>query len=890
MTKSDTSPHQKLLVFPSSPSTAPFPLTPHLLSNNPHLTIYQLSDASPSQQHPENRIKFISQTHLASMMPSIDAILINITYVSPSNEESFRLIRYILKLIEHSYGAQPNGKESGLANATTQWRGRLVLLSNCLTWANSLDIGPEGFSDIESICRIPHPSYQTHYQIEKIVAKMNDLGVHVNVVFSGMWYGRGEVPLHGAMKMSREGKDVLKLPLYTTETCCQGENVIPTIHVDDLSKILSRILESDPSETEEEEASGTPQTAETSNETLLSPATDGIPPPLYIFAVDEVLHTQRDIISSIAQSYGHDTTEFSIVPENASKALLFEYHSHLTLNLKAELNEWVHHHVHGGWHTLSTGFVDNSQRIREEYEEERNLTALRVVVHGPPLCGKSLCSESLSKFYQLPHLHIKGVLDEFFGQETKISARLAEKEIDAQQWMADYKQQQSKKKGKGGDEPLDDDAQIAALKQQLLDLDALKQDVEVDTSNAKKPAKGKGKNAPPEEEEEDRGPRYTDRVLIMAFRWKLNQLECKNHGWIMDGFPKTPSQAIELFSLPDEDPDPASDSKGKKAPKKGAPVVSEPKKSRLADPQLIPHFTFTLSVPTDEFLLSNLNEIPAEIREEHKTHLSDKALLRRLQEYNKQNAAHRVTITPREDVDTQAQAPPADSETTDDVFDTISELRTTMSPESKDQEETEAEVKTESNENEDKTEEEQEDTSSVNERKSSEVQSLTIPIQFIAQDDESITTTEALSVQGVCEKMYDTIGEPHTYEKTVASIQAAVEEVLKETPTVLLEALNDDSAPNAGEVPSISRPASANSLAAGSQHGGSSTLPLEQNPDYIEEQRILDEKAAPLKEKLVDIVLPSLTKALIDCCLYRPEDPLSFLSDKLLEASSELEG
>jgi adenylate kinase family enzyme len=42
-------------------------------------------------------------------------------------------------------------------------------------------------------------------------------------------------------------------------------------------------------------------------------------------------------------------------------------------------------------------------------------------------------------------------------------------------------------------------------------------------------------------------PRLTDEILFKAYQWRLSQTDCKNRGFVIDGFPKTNEQAKRTF-------------------------------------------------------------------------------------------------------------------------------------------------------------------------------------------------------------------------------------------------------------------------------------------------------------------------------------------------------
>jgi len=49
-------------------------------------------------------------------------------------------------------------------------------------------------------------------------------------------------------------------------------------------------------------------------------------------------------------------------------------------------------------------FLENLDKIREEFNTNRKLNHIKVLLNGPPAVGKSLLSQKLSEFYNLPLL------------------------------------------------------------------------------------------------------------------------------------------------------------------------------------------------------------------------------------------------------------------------------------------------------------------------------------------------------------------------------------------------------------------------------------------------------------------------------------------------------
>jgi adenylate kinase family enzyme len=52
----------------------------------------------------------------------------------------------------------------------------------------------------------------------------------------------------------------------------------------------------------------------------------------------------------------------------------------------------------------------------------------------------------------------------------------------------------------------------------------------------------------------DNGNKLSSELLSEAFRWRLEQTDCQNRGYILDGYPKSFKQAQEVFEVTPEKP------------------------------------------------------------------------------------------------------------------------------------------------------------------------------------------------------------------------------------------------------------------------------------------------------------------------------------------------
>ena len=56
--------------------------------------------------------------------------------------------------------------------------------------------------------------------------------------------------------------------------------------------------------------------------------------------------------------------------------------------------------------------IENVQPVVQEYRDARGLSALKIVVHGPPASGKTFYAKKLAEFYELHYLEPEQVMQE----------------------------------------------------------------------------------------------------------------------------------------------------------------------------------------------------------------------------------------------------------------------------------------------------------------------------------------------------------------------------------------------------------------------------------------------------------------------------------------------
>ncbi|XP_077394738.1 adenylate kinase 7 isoform X6 [Festucalex cinctus] len=144
-----------------------------------------------------------------------------------------------------------------------------ILISTVMTWACSEPINSDElelpFTDDDFRRRKPHPNFQKHLELEKMVAKIGKMDralFSTYVVVSGLQYGAGEQIFHLFFKMSWLGQEN-EIPVFG-----EGNNIVPTIHVSDLASVIKKTIEHQPK-------------------------------PYYLVAVDYSNNTMEDIVKPI---------------------------------------------------------------------------------------------------------------------------------------------------------------------------------------------------------------------------------------------------------------------------------------------------------------------------------------------------------------------------------------------------------------------------------------------------------------------------------------------------------------------------------------------------------------------------------------------------------------
>ncbi|KAH7825884.1 putative Adenylate kinase [Monocercomonoides exilis] len=245
-----------------------------------------------------------------------------------------------------------------------------IVLSSFMTWAktekNQIDPDEEDgglvqpFTEEDRKKRCPHQLFRETIRFERTVAHKN--GIHRGrlrtvILCMGHLYGDGEDAFHDWYRQAWEGKNP-RLPIYG-----DGSNTLPCIHVRDVCQIAGHVI----TEPQEE--------------------------PL-LLCVDSGRYTQKEIVTAISSKLG--TGEVEYIPE--SECIKHPQTSFLLADVPMAGNI-VHSFEEIQWHC--TNMLKQMNKIITEYKQERRLTPLKILVSGPPCCGKTKAAQRIAEEYKL---------------------------------------------------------------------------------------------------------------------------------------------------------------------------------------------------------------------------------------------------------------------------------------------------------------------------------------------------------------------------------------------------------------------------------------------------------------------------------------------------------
>eukprot|EP01060_Flectonema_neradi_P029799 TRINITY_DN41_c3_g1_i1.p1 TRINITY_DN41_c3_g1~~TRINITY_DN41_c3_g1_i1.p1 ORF type:complete len:751 (+),score=180.74 TRINITY_DN41_c3_g1_i1:270-2522(+) len=553
-----------------------------------------------------------------------------------------------------------------------------ILVSSFLTWFETdttataeANEEPEPremhqYSEEEYAKRVPHVKYQHWKEVEKLCKRATSDTLHTYCIFAGLQYGKGEDKLHPVFKqawhLAEEG-----LPIFG-----KGDNYIPLIHTTDLSSLVFELACQDaPLEQRYffgvDEGQSTWKDIITAVNTHLGNGTTfTVQEQDYVFyeniehfiinikvemgKTGEILEEDKwvsraGLVENIASVVKEYKKERGVEP---LRALLLGPPASGKSYFARELSE----HYKVPTFTINDIIQDYQGQVQEFKEE---LSRIRTTKKAAALR------------VQLQELRQKK------QEEAQAAREAGEEEGDAEQaeppeegegarerepdedelFDDDLIEELERIKAESGepDEEPEDDEQTTALQEALDRVNkvlslrekpaSVSEPEPVNPKDKKPPAQQKAKAAASKqaktEEEPEESPkpiRYSDKALSFMLHWKLQQPTCRNQGYILDGFPKTPKQAKLLFEegMPGEVPAPEDEEE--------EPPADDEK--RAVEDSLFPDYLIQLKA-SDTYLTERIQQIAL-----HHPHNNPTDFQRRLEFYKANNPQRNFTEPSRD--------------------------------------------------------------------------------------------------------------------------------------------------------------------------------------------------------------------------------------------------
>ncbi|KND00419.1 uncharacterized protein SPPG_04741 [Spizellomyces punctatus DAOM BR117] len=267
-------------------------------------------------------------------------------------------------------------------------------VTSVMTWARTkVDAeDPDAFlAEDDYRRRKPHPNFKSHILVEKNIVKHGKKSaLKTYVIAAGLVYHPGDSIFHFLFKSAWHNQDLV---CYG-----DGDNVIPTISLDDLSNIIVETVETTPASK-------------------------------YMLAIDDSKNTLYEITKAVSDTLG--TGKVKKLPKEAAllnKDLPQSDYDMLLVNLRLDPGhikemsfEWKY----------ESGLVENLTQFIQEYKYARGLTPLRIVVHGPPASGKTFYANKIAQHYEIHIINVEKVVEEAIARlERRASGRLTPDEAD----------------------------------------------------------------------------------------------------------------------------------------------------------------------------------------------------------------------------------------------------------------------------------------------------------------------------------------------------------------------------------------------------------------------------------------------------------------------------
>lgn len=257
-----------------------------------------------------------------------------------------------------------------------------------------------------------------------------------------------------AFKACWEGKPA-PMPLLPSN----GENVLPTIHSSDLVTMVTRLL--------------TPEICPT-----VAAQTR------HMLAVDNGRSTLQQLLRTVSQTMS--SGEVEVLSEDDTLLLSNDF-----LAIHQCMEPAAADILMKGHWSCRSGMVAEVDMLVSQFKSAHGLVPCRLIVNGPPLCGKTRLTQELASYYSVPIIDIQQAVVE--------ASAVPEEARPMEEW------------GALASENEEGERTVVALA-----------------------------DVPPE-------------VLPSVVQWKLRQKEYSCRGWILDAFPTNKTVATAIFAVPPPD-------------------------------------------------------------------------------------------------------------------------------------------------------------------------------------------------------------------------------------------------------------------------------------------------------------------------------------------------
>ena len=233
----------------------------------------------------------------------------------------------------------------------------------------------------------------------------------------------------------------------------------------------------------------------------------------YIFACDKTKNpTLRNILNNITKGIGGIETK--IIKDFDLNNIHMPHYAELSIDLriknspimedeprKPKEDKEDYEERKFKWH-CEFGIPENIELLREEFNLYRDLKPIKIIILGPPYGGKSTIAKAISEKYRLTHYTIDKICEFVKNEKSEISDEIMKKDEEIEEninkAMEEYEHRKNKKKT---DPPFDP------------------------TPYRK----------------------YPDDFLAKIIKYKLSSGECLSKGYILENYPKSYDDCLNLF-------------------------------------------------------------------------------------------------------------------------------------------------------------------------------------------------------------------------------------------------------------------------------------------------------------------------------------------------------